>query len=243
MSVLETVNIVDGPTPDPAPSAPPAEPELTPGEQCRAELTAFTDHVLLARKLVLASPGVPNQQMCADGVGNFMVRCHLAPYRGVDKDRHPAEEPSGNVAKAEERIRTWCASHLGGDIEDFSDVGLGKRLDAVQSAHRNWQAAFREQCISSHRKNRTYISVERMAEVFPQLDIAPWEPMYRVEIGVTYDYLVPASLIGDDAQLFQNQERDRLLAKLGELAEPVATRDGCLYSDTTRYVRMVIAPL
>jgi hypothetical protein len=222
------------PASDPAPA--PAEP--TPGELCRAELTAFTEHVLLARRLVLDSPGVGNQQMCADGVGEFMIRSHLVPWRGSYGGDHPAVEPTGNIARAEAAIRTWCARPLGGDVEDYSDAGLGKRLDAVRTAHAAWQTEFRERCIASHRRNSSYISVERMAEVFPQLGIEPWEPMRRVELTVTYDYMIPARQAGDDPIAFGRQVRERLLAALGELAGEASTREGCLYTDASRYVNV-----
>lgn len=243
MSVLEVEEEAPIPAPDPVPTAEPEapvepEPEVSPADVVRAELEAFQEHMILARRLVLETQGVRTGSLCSSGVANFMIRVHLSPYRGMSKDRHPNEEPPDNVPKAEATIRKWCATSLGVDIEDLSDVGLAKRLPVLQKTHADWLSGFREHCIN----NRSYIPVARMAEVFPQLGIALYEPTHRVTIQVSYDYAVPASRVGGNARTFQLRERERLLEALRGLAGPDATSEGCQYTDPQRCVILNVTP-
>ena len=122
---------------------PPAEPELPVAERIRAELADFTARVILARQLTLGTSSVLSHRLCNDGVYNFMTRGHLYPIRVVHgNNRHPVDETREQAAAAEAQIRTWCAGHIGGEIEEFTDAGLARRLPMLQLAHQNWRTAF-----------------------------------------------------------------------------------------------------
>jgi len=224
-----------------APSVPAEEP--TPADAARAELAEFQRHVLLARRLTLETPGVVNRNLCADGVAQFMTRTRLAPTSRRNSVRiHPSAETKEEAAKAEEDIRAWCGSTLGGDVKDFTDAGLAKRLPALQKAHAEWLVEFRRQSIEHHKSSAGYISLERMAEVFPQLGIPAYEPMLRVEINLSYDYMVPASRVGTSATEFSRRERERLLDAMRRLAGTDSSSDGCRFTDRQSYVQLSVYP-
>lgn len=178
-------------------------------------LARHADRMILARRLTLSDPRVVNGTLCNDGVRDFMIRAHLV--QPVNRRIHPSAELQPDATAAEEQIREYCRQQFGLllPLEDYSEVGLRKRIEAGVQAHEHWAREFRSLCLLKHRE--AYISTERMAEVFTQLGLDQYQPQRRVTISLNFDYNIPITGRASDPTFARN-EKTRLLEALREFA-------------------------
>lgn len=213
---------------DPAPAG--AKPRLT-REAALAELeaafTAWTDQMLLARRLTMGTDNVKSQSLCKTGVEAFLAKGHLQP---THHDRHhPATESSAQAAEAEAHIRTWVRGKLEGALEDYTATGLVKQAGKIRTAHEKWHKDFRELILVKYRES--YIHLNRMQEVLPQLNMEPYDPRIYASIALNLDFHLPSTGI-DGADMGQKRAAlvERIKAAFTEIMGADASQRDCNYT-------------
>lgn len=199
--------------------------------------TAWADDMILARRLTLGTSNVKSKALCKSGTEQFMVRGHLQPTTGEHRSRYPVDEPADQAAEAEERIRTWVRAQVADmAMEDYTATGLMKRVPKITEAHEKWRTGFRDLIIAKYKE--TYIHLDRMQEVLPQLGMAPYEPRMYAHISLNMDYHAPAGSFGGSTQTdaMRQHLRDRLNEALREIMGPQALMNGCSYGFADRNI-------
>jgi hypothetical protein len=218
MTVTEAPVVeVEAPAPAPAP-APSRRKALS---MLMDEIKEFEDLMILARRLTLGTDKVQSEGLCKSGTEEFMVRGHLVPTTSKNPNRHPRQEPESDALAAEAKIRTWVRKKIDGALEDYTTIGLMKKIPVIRKAREEWQQDFRKLIIGKHRDG--YITLERLNEVFPKLKLEPYQEMVRVSWSVSFDYKLPAGSAPDTRDpAWEERERARLAEALRQFAGPDA---------------------
>jgi hypothetical protein len=238
-------------------STPPAEPSQTPKIEpeaeprltrlkalaaVKAEIDAFADRVILARRLTLGTANVRSQALCSSGTTAFMTRGHLIPTKKDDVlSWHPVRETPEEAAAAETKIRAWCAKSVDGALEDFTATGLMKRAEKVRKEQEKWAKEFRELTVNNYKAN--YIRLERMQEVLPLLGMEQYEPQVHMQLSLNLnmDYYLPqGALNGLTPEVYAANERARLQEHMRAFAGERATWDNVQHPlNNARYLNVV----
>lgn len=224
----------------PAVTDPPAAPRLTRQAAIAALNAAFAtwaDQMILARKLTLGTDKVQSRELCSSGTAEFMTRGHLQPL--TDRNRHPVQERPAEAEEAEERIRTWVRTKFDGAIEDYTATGLVKRVPKIQEQHKLWHTSFRDLIISKYRDS--YITLERMQEVLPQLGMERYAPRVYASFSASLDWSVPLDDLPGESQadkqrLLKQHMMDALRVAMG----PTASQERCSYPLSDRNVSLTL---